>query len=65
MSIFIRDLSCYKKKPEPCWNDMEELKYLICRMDCWYARNVYLISRNDKIICVLYACEKRELLSVI
>ncbi|KAL6428925.1 hypothetical protein ACFW04_008026 [Cataglyphis niger] len=33
MSVFIRDLS-YKKNSEPSWNDMDELKYLICRMDC-------------------------------
>lgn len=35
MSIEIKDLSC-KKKLEPCWNDMEELKYLICAIDNWY-----------------------------
>lgn len=46
MSIEIKDMSCRKKKSKPCWNDMEELKYLICMIDSWYARNIY-INRND------------------
>lgn len=33
MSLEIRDTSCKKKESEPCWNDMEELKYLICAID--------------------------------
>lgn len=37
MSIKIRDTSC-KKKSELCWNDMEELKYLICAIDSWYVQ---------------------------
>lgn len=65
MSIQIRDTSCYKKKSEPCWNDMEELKYLICMIDRWYARNIELIE-TIKIICVLCAREiNGELLSAI
>ncbi|KAI4494609.1 hypothetical protein M0804_000810 [Polistes exclamans] len=28
-------MSCnIKKEMTPCWNDMEELKYLICAIDC-------------------------------
>ncbi|XP_025990164.1 sperm mitochondrial-associated cysteine-rich protein [Solenopsis invicta] len=32
MSIIIRDMSCKKKSGS--WNDMDELKYLICAIDC-------------------------------
>lgn len=35
MSIKIRDRCC-KRKPELCWNDMDELKYLICAIDNLY-----------------------------
>lgn len=37
MSIKIKDKSC-EKKSGPCWNDMEELKYLICAIDSWYVQ---------------------------
>lgn len=45
MSIKIRDMFC-KKKSESYWNDMEELKYLICAIDNRYVQ-FNLGNHND------------------
>ncbi|XP_011699624.1 PREDICTED: small proline-rich protein 2H-like [Wasmannia auropunctata] len=39
MSIKIKDIS-RKKKSKSCWNDMEELKYLICAIDNYKSPSV-------------------------
>lgn len=29
------------KKSKLCWDDMEELKYLLCAIECWYVHVYY------------------------
>lgn len=57
MSIQIRDTS-YKDKSEPCWNDMEELKYLICAIDAWYVQLI-VNSKKSELSRVSYAVEEK------
>lgn len=59
MSIQIRDTS-YKEKSEPCWNDMEELKYLICAIDAWYVQLIVRIKEIRIITCFVRG--RREML---
>lgn len=56
MSVQIRDTS-YKKKSES-WNDMEELKNLICAIDAWYVQLI-VSSKKSELSRVSYAVEEK------
>ncbi|KYN08324.1 hypothetical protein ALC62_00707 [Cyphomyrmex costatus] len=58
MSVKIKDVPC-KKKLGPSWNDMDELKYLICAIDSCKcpsipsppSRSIILPPRVEEIPC--------------